>query len=145
MNFVLAYAVGGDQSLDNMKLILSVCVVLAAVAVTAFVPIVIARRRQARQAGAIMPAAVLWAVVTAALVVPYVVSVHNWALEDKQQIMSGYYDPRDQAQDHPPPVAPVPLWIALGVMYVGLMLWAGLSAPSRPSPDQHLTNGEAGE
>ncbi len=142
MNALLAYADSGDQSLNTMKLVLTASVGLAAIAITAFIPAVIARRRQARHAGAILPVSILWAVLTAAAVIPFIAQRQKWSQDDQQMLMSGYYDPHEQAEKHPAPAPPLPFWMALACAYVAIMLWASLSVPTSPAPDHHKTNGD---
>jgi len=142
MHPLLAYADSSDQSLNTMALILSACVALGTIAVTAFVPIVIARRRQARRSGTILPIAILWAILTAAVVVPFIARYQKWSQEDHRMLLSGYYDPREQAEKHPAPDPPLIFWSALAAAYIALMLWSGLDTPTRPAPDHHSTNGD---
>jgi hypothetical protein len=131
---LLAKAASADALDVNALVVLMGAGVAAAAAALAAVPVVMAARRRHRQRDGVTAAAVLWAVVTAGLVIWAVNRSWSASAERQRQIMSGDYDPRDLPAE---PASPWPMYAALTAAYVGLVAWSAAgrgSAPPSPPP-----------
>lgn len=118
----LAYAEVQDTSGNSsITLILLCLLIIAAAAGAAVAPIALARQRRHRQRDVIVVAAIFWAMLAAGSICYFTMAQMKWKQEYLVRIESGYGDPQDRSGA---PAAPVGLWAALAVVYVGIILWA---------------------
>jgi hypothetical protein len=121
MSSALAYAESGDPGATNLVIVLGGAFIVAAVAVMAFVLIVISRSRRHRRADLIAVAAAVWALIAARSLLYAGVSQMNWSREYQLRLQTGYLDPSDT---NGAPRLPVGTWTGLGVVYVVMLGWS---------------------
>jgi hypothetical protein len=121
MDWCLAYAQGGDNSDLNLRIVLVSIGVIAGIAVLGLIPVCIAWSRRHRRGDLILAAAVVWGVLTGAVVLRWAVTEIQWSREWLMCIKSGYYDPNDQSDA---PQRPWQRWTGLGLGYGGLIIWS---------------------
>jgi H+/Cl- antiporter ClcA len=119
--FVLAYAEQQDTGGAALQLPAVFFGIVLAVCILTFILFALARRRNHRQAEAIIAFAVLWGVITTGSLVWTFLALSKWSKEHATLLNTGYLDPRDMTGK---PQTPWPLWIALLVVYGGLLIFA---------------------
>ena len=126
LNLQLARGDNADPSLSNLILVLFCLFTAGVVALLAFVPVRVARERNHRQIEIITTLMIFWSVATAGLAIKTFLDQQKWSAEHQSQMLSGYFDPKDESSRPPWPVKTA---IALGVAYCGLAGWAVRAKP----------------
>src|ERR1700722_3177775 len=121
MSFAIAYADAPDDPNSAVLIVLVSAGLLVLSAGMAFVPVCLAWARRHRHSDVIVPLAILWALIAVISFIFTFVSQYHWSKNRMVLIESGYYDPQDVSGA---PSFPWVLWIGLGVVYVGLILWS---------------------
>ena len=118
---MLAYAQSADPNATGLVLILGGVVIVVICAALAVVLILVSRSRANHPSEAIKAAAILWAVLAAGSLLYAQETQMNWSKEFTLRLETGYFDPSDTADK---PKLPWGLWGALGVAYVGILVWS---------------------
>jgi hypothetical protein len=122
MNILLGNAESGDQSFDNIRLILFGGLWLAATAVMALIPIRIALRKQHRRAQIIVFVTILCGLLTVGSILLSLSAQEHWAHEDMLLLQTGYLDPH--GHQHDPPPRPWAFWGGLAAVYTLMVIWS---------------------
>ena len=117
---MLAYAQSADSSNSTLLIILISAGAVLVAGLLALIPIRLAWSRHHKQADAILAVAVLWALLTAGIVVATSMTQFKWSSERQLRIQSGYYDPLDNSDA---PKYPLRTGIALTLAYAALIVW----------------------
>lgn len=117
----LARGDNSDPTLSNLILILFCLAVVCFVGLLAFVPVRIARGRGHRQVEIITTLLIFWSIATAGLTIKTYLEQQKWSAEHQAEILSGYFDPKDESSR---PEWPVKAAIGLAAAYCGLAGWA---------------------
>lgn len=134
---VLANADATDPTISNLTTVLICAGIALGVLIVATAPIMIAWSRRHRHSEGITAVAVLWGLIAAVSVSVPIFDQMKYSHEHLMAIESGYFDPNDTSDA---PVLPVPLWAALGVVYMALLAWplviSGQRAPAAARQEQ---------
>jgi len=119
--YCLASAEGTDLSGSDWLIPLIAIGVIVFTGALAFIPIAISRYRLLDQVRGIIAATILWGIVVAGSVIWIASAGLKWSKERRLLVNTGYYDPQDNSSA---PAWPWRLWLALVVVYCGLVLWS---------------------
>jgi hypothetical protein len=105
-----------------VQLVLISAAVVLVVAIAGFIPVRLALSRGHRNRDALLAITILWALALAGSVSYSIMQQMNWSATRQERLASGYGDPHDLSDK---PRIPILLWTGLGVVYVGMLGWAG--------------------
>lgn len=130
MAFSLASAEVTDLSGSGWWIVLIDLGVIAAVAVLALVPMVVARTRFHPRTEGIIAGAFLWGLVTAGSMTYTAITQYQWLRERSLLIKTGYYEPQN---DPGAPAWPWGLWV-MGLVGYGVLVGYSLSSKKSAGP-----------
>jgi hypothetical protein len=130
----LASADSGDPNASNLPIILGGLLILAVIALMAFVLIFLSRTRGHRHAELITVATIFWALAAAGSLLYAGESQMDWSKQYTLRLETGYLDPQDTSDK---PSLPWGIWSGLGVAYGAMLVWSlsqKRAEPKKASP-----------
>jgi hypothetical protein len=121
MYSLLASADSGDPNASNLPIVLGGLLVLAVIALLAFVLIFLSRTRGHRHAELITTATVFWALITAGSLLYAGERQMDWSKQYTLRLETGYLDPQDTSDA---PRLPWGIWSGLGIAYGAMLIWS---------------------
>ena len=118
----LAKANWSDDPGANMVLMMTWLVVIAGVAIAAFVPFRLASAGGRRRGEGVTALIIVWALIAGFSGIRTSMTRSKWAQDYQIRLQSGYYDPADP--QNVPPAWPWKTWAGLAVGYGVLMVFA---------------------
>jgi hypothetical protein len=117
----IAYADNSEISQGNFIFLLIFAGTAIAIFLLAGILIITSRRRDHRNADAILTCSIFWAILSLGSVLYAAVTQMKWSQEHLLELQSGYGNPADVG-----PALPWAIWAGLGVAYAALFAWSAI-------------------